>query len=498
MVGEACNLVEARGITKVFPGVKALTDVDFELRAGEVMALVGENGAGKSTLIKIITGVYTPDAGSLFVNGAEVKQFSPSIAKKMGIGTVFQELSLVRDLTVEENIFLGSEFSHLGILDHKKRHQEALRYLEYIGAKIDPREKVANLSAAQQQFVEIAKALSQEPSILILDEPTDRLFSEEEMLLFDLLKRMKAEGKGIIYITHKLEEIPLIADRVTVLRDGKKVGVRNASEITQDEMIKMMTGRELDVLFPKEEIQIGKEVLRVENLCVGERLKDISFSVREGEILAVMGLVGAGRSILAKTLAGGIRYTSGKISFMGNPVEITSPIVAKGLGIAFAPEDRRSLSVILQRSVKENILTPSLRSWFLKHRDLDHTAWEYVRRLNIRTPSIFTRLANLSGGNQQKVVIARWLCSQSKLFIFDEPTQGIDVGSKAEIYGFIGELAKAGAAIILISSDMKEIVGLADRVIVMYKGTITSEFERKDFDEQKILSAAFGIQAKAS
>ncbi|MCL6451572.1 MAG: sugar ABC transporter ATP-binding protein [Acetobacteraceae bacterium] len=485
--------VAADNVTKRFAAVTALSHVDFTVKAGEIHALLGENGAGKSTLIKVISGVWPPDSGSVSIGGKSVTEYSPLFARRLGVATVFQELSLVPDLSVEENMFLGREpspFPGLGWIDRRERRRRALSYLELAGANVSPRARVASLGAAQQQLVEIAKALSADPSVLILDEPTDKLFGEEQKGLFTLLRRLRAEGKAIIYITHKLEEVPEIADRVTVLRDGIRVGTQPVAGLPVEGMIKMMVGRELGELFPKAEMEPGPELLRVEGLTVGDRLQDVSFTVRRGEVVGVMGLVGAGRTLLIKAISGVARPSAGSIYFDGRRVEVANPCVAVGLGMGFLPEDRRAQGLLLLLSVRENIVLASLRRWLLDHRQMSATATAYVKRLGIRTPSIRTRVSSLSGGNQQKVVLARWLCSKARLFMFDEPTQGIDVGTKVEIYNLMNELTRAGAGILMVSSDMKEILGMSDRILVLRKGRLVSEYSRGRVEPERLLADA--------
>jgi len=487
------SLVSARGVSKTFPGVTALSHVDFEVAPGEVHALLGENGAGKSTLIKILSGVYAPDSGTITIGGQPMRHFNPQVSRSLGLATVFQELSLVPHLTVEENMYLGREplrYPGLGWVDRAGRRKESIRFLEYVGARVEPTDRVGDLGAAQQQLVEIAKALSLDPTVLILDEPTDKLFGEEQQGLFDLLQRMKKEGKGIIYITHKLEEVPRIADRVTVLRDGQWVGTVRIEDVTPEKVIKMMVGRDLGELFPKEVVAPGPELLRLEGISVGERLKDITFTLHRGEVVGIMGLVGAGRTLLAKTIAGVVQPMAGEIYYHGRRVNIDTPSRSVGLGIAFLPEDRRAQGLVMQLPVRENIVLASVRKWLLDYRAMNRTATQYVDRLKVRTPSIHVPVSNLSGGNQQKVVIAKWLCSKAQVFIFDEPTQGIDVGTKVEIYHLINELTREGAGVIMISSDMKEILGMSDRILVMRKGRIVGEHSRDEATQEKILSDA--------
>jgi len=485
-------LINAQNIRKEFPGVIALDGVKFELAPGEVHALVGENGAGKSTFIKILSGIYQPDEGEIFICGKKVTTYKPSILRGLGVATVFQELSLIPDITVEENIVLGYEplrMKCLKIIDHKKRRELAIEFLNAIGADINPQEKVCNLGVAQQQLVEIARVMILDPKIIIMDEPTDKLFGREADILYEYILKLKEQGKGIIYISHKMVEIPKLADRVTIFRDGKYVDTITKENYSSKQIIKLMAGRELGELFPKSSTKKGKEILRVESLSSKNKLYDCNLSVHEGEILGIVGLVGAGRTELAKAIVG-ITPASGKVYYNGQPVNINSPQKAVSLGIAMIPEDRKTQGLFMQLPVKENIVLPSIKKWIINHKNNAKKANEYIKLLRIRTPSMKALVYNLSGGNQQKVIIARWLCSQSKVYIFDEPTQGIDVGTKAEIYNLMNKIVEQGAGIIMISSEMKEILGISDRILTMKKGRIIAEFNPKEATQEEILTSA--------
>ena len=485
------NLVEVKNIHKRFGGVQALTNVEFILKSGEIHALLGENGAGKSTLIKIICGAFTKDSGQIIIKDKEVKHLNPTLARKMGISTVFQELSLVDELTVEENIFLGKEpLKKLPIINRNERSVKAREILDYVGSNVGTKTKVKNLGAAQQQLVEIAKALSTNPEIIIMDEPTDKLYGKEQEQLFKLLKKLRNDGKGIIYISHKIEELPIIADRVTVLRDGYNINTYNINETTQDELINNMVGRELKDMFPKEEAFTDEEVFRVEDLSYGSFLEDINFNVRKGEIVGIGGLVGSGRTLLAQNLAGILKPTCGKMFLEGKEINANTPNKAISQGIVLMPEDRKASGLIMLMSVFNNIVLPSLKKFVLRKKELKKGSSRLIKSLRIKTPDEKTIVNNLSGGNQQKVVIAKWLFMKVKLFIFDEPTQGIDVGTKAEIYKLMNNLVKEGASIIMISSDMMELISMSDRVIVMRKGRISAILNKEECTQENILGKA--------
>ena len=485
------TLISVREVSKAFPGVRALRQVSFDLLPGEVHALLGENGAGKSTLIKILSGVYHPDEGEVWIQNRPVPTFLPQVARALGVVTVFQELSLVPDLTVEQNIWLGREPGTAGgWLNRQAMRQRTQQLLTIFSSKLKPDTPVRQLSSAKRQIVEIVKALSMEAQVIIMDEPTDKLPAKEAEELFALIKQLQAQGKGIIYITHKLEEVPQIANRVTVLRDGERVATKEISAVDRTDMIRMMVGRELTELFPRQRSVPGETLLKVENLSVTGMLSDISFEVRAGEIVGLAGLIGAGRTETALTLMGKYKATGGQVFCQGRPAHIGSPHQAMQLGLVLLPEDRRHVGLIQIMSVRENILLASLHRFILRFKEMDQQASNFVRRLNIRTPGLAVRVSHLSGGNQQKVVLAKWLSRQAKLFIFDEPTVGIDVGSKVEIYRLMNELTAAGAGILMISSDMLEILGMSDRIIVMRQGRITGRFDDPSVSQETLLGTA--------
>jgi rhamnose transport system ATP-binding protein len=489
-------LLEARAISKSFAGVRALDGVSFDLRAGEVHALVGENGAGKSTLIKIITGAEQADSGTLTVAGAPVAHIDPHTSRALGIAAIYQQPSLFPHLTVAENLALSLERGGLWRrLRWKVRRRRAAELLHRIGASIDPDRLVESLSMPEQQVVEIAKALGADARILIMDEPTAALSGREVDRLFTIVARLRQDGAGIIYISHRLEEIAAIADRVTVLRDGETVATRSAGEIDRAELIRLMVGRELATVFPKRRVELGDVALEVRHVSHrGSGIHDVSFSVRRGEILGIAGLVGSGRTQLAEILFGLAPADSGEIRLRGRLVQITSPTQAIRLGIGYVPEDRRQHGVILEMSIAENASLASLAG--VSRRGLIDGAAEraaatrYIEALRIKTPSVTTDVGALSGGNQQKVALARWLSIGPAVLILDEPTQGVDVGSKAEIHGLMQDLAERGLAIVMISSELPEILGMSDRIAVMHAGTLRGVLSREEATPSKILALA--------
>jgi rhamnose transport system ATP-binding protein len=486
------------GISKAFAGVQALKGVSFDLRPGEVHALVGENGAGKSTLIKVITGAHVPDEGILEVNGQRVENNNPVRARTLGIAAIYQQPALFPDLTVAENIALG--FEPAGAWRRVRwadRHTRARRLLDRIGAAIDPETEVRQLTMPEQQLVEIARALGADARIVIMDEPTASLSEKEVDNLFRVIRELKGHGVGIIYISHRLEELPEVADRVTALRDGSLVGTRAMSEVNRGDLIRMMVGRELSAVFPKRHIELGDIVLDVKGLgCHASGVRDATLSVRAGEILGLAGLVGAGRTELARILFGLTPADSGTIQLGGETVTISSPARAVALGIAYVPEDRRRHGVVLEMSVASNTTLATLRAvssfGLLDARAERRSASEFVRTLGIKTPGVDTPVGNLSGGNQQKVALARWLSARPAVLILDEPTQGVDVGAKAEIHRLMGELASSGMAIVMISSELPEILGMSDRIAVMHAGTIVGTFDRAAATQERILELALG------
>jgi ribose transport system ATP-binding protein len=486
-----------RGIRKTFPGVVALDGVDLELQRGEVHVLLGENGAGKSTLMKVISGALTRDAGEVLIGGSPVEISSPRHAQELGVGIIYQEFNLVPHLSAGENIFLGREPSLApGVIDQRKLMRDAQRQLDSLGVAIDARSMVRNLSVAEQQMVEVAKALSLEARVLIMDEPTSALTAQEIDELFAAIRRLKTQGVAIVYISHRMEELFAIGDRVTVLRDGRHVGTRAISETTLPELVRLMVGRDLKEHFPKRRAAIGDEVLRVERLQRKRVLYDVSFALRRGEVVGLAGLMGSGRTELARAIFGADAIDGGRIFVRGEEKRITSPRVAIDLGLGFLTEDRKQQGLVLVLSVRENVCLPCVGRW--SRRGVVQSAREEVateqriRELRIKTPSALQRVIYLSGGNQQKVVLAKWLCTDADILIFDEPTRGIDVGSKVEIYQLMNELAARGAAILMISSELPEILGMSDRILVMHAGRIAGEFVAADATPEKLLAAALG------
>lgn len=465
-------VLEMRHIRKTFPGVVALDDVDFELRRGEVHILLGENGAGKSTLMKILSGAYLKSAGQIILDGAEVKIKNPKHAQTLGISTIYQEFNLIPHLSVGENIFLGREPAYVpAVIDQRAIFKAATLALTGLGLTLDPRKLVKELRVAEQQMVEVAKALSLDARILIMDEPTAALTEHEIKELFATIRRLKAKGVSIVYISHRMEELFEIGDRVTVLRDGRTVGTYEVRGMSKSELIRLMVNRELTELFPKERATTGPEVLRVEGLSTKGGLKEISFSLRKGEVLGLAGLMGAGRTELARAIFGLDQITSGTIHINGAPQRIGSPRAAINLGIGFLTEDRKSQGLVLPLSVTENLCLSSVdkfSKWGVMDTDAEQqAAGRYVKELRIKTPSLDQKVVFLSGGNQQKVVLSKWLCCEAEVFIFDEPTRGVDVGAKAEIYQLMNRLTASGVAIIMISSELLEVLGMSDRILVM-------------------------------
>jgi ABC-type sugar transport system ATPase subunit len=488
-------------VRKSFAGVQALKDVSFELLEGEVHALVGENGAGKSTLTKIITGTVIADSGRLEVFGQHIAQNSPGISRSLGIAAIYQQPSLFPDLSVAENIALALETSGAWIVDWKARNANAETLIAQLGASIDPRRLAGTLSMAEQQIVEIAKAIGANAKILLMDEPTALLTDREVDNLFALIERLRTDGVGIVYISHRLEEIFAIADRITVLRDGETVARKDVAELDSTELIRLMVGRSIASIFPKRDVPIGNVALDVRNLqndAAG--LHDISFSVRNGEIFGLAGLVGSGRTELARTLFG-LTPSDSDVMLAGEAVRINSPADAIRFGIGYLPEDRRQHGVILEMSIATNISMADLKAvsrWGLidssKEREV---ASKYVDELRVKTPSVFAATGTLSGGNQQKVALARWLAIHPCIMILDEPTQGVDVGSKSEIHDLIVQLAERGMAIILISSELPEVMGMSDRIGVFHEGTIAGILSREEATQAKIMSLALGHEAAA-
>lgn len=497
-------LLRATGIDKSYAGVHALRNASFELRAGEVHALIGENGAGKSTLIKIITGAVEPDAGEIQLNETNITHNSPRVAKQLGIAAIYQQPALFPELSVAENIATGLEQrSILSRVDWRARKRRAADLLARVGARIAPDSEAGDLTMPQQQLVEIARALGAEAQVLIMDEPTASLSEDDTQNLFAVIRQLRAEGVGIIYISHRLEELPMIADRVTVLRDGRTIDTCVMSEVNRDQLIQLMVGRELSAVFPKKKVEIGEVVLELRQLgCSASGIHDVNLSVRAGEIVALAGLVGGGRTELARTIFGLTRPDHGSILLRGKEVDISSTARAIESGIAYVPEDRRRHGVILDLAISANITLASLNRFsrmgaldFSRERE---TAAEYTRKLEIKTPAIFAPVATLSGGNQQKVALSRWLVTKPSMLILDEPTQGIDVGAKSEIHELMTELAAQGVAILMISSELPEILGMSDRVLVMREGRLVAELSRAEATQENVIQAAAGVREAAA
>jgi ABC-type sugar transport system ATPase subunit len=491
-------ILKFKNITKTFPGVKALDNVSFDVKRGEVHVLLGENGAGKSTLIKILTGVFKQDSGSIYLNGQEIHISNILDSRALGIGTIFQENSLLPHLSVAENVFLTREIKNrLGYIDWPRMYDECRQWCGELGIDIDPGKKIKYLSVAQQQIVEIVKIFSQQPQIIILDEPTSALSNKEINRLFDIIVKMQAKGITFLYISHRLEELKIIGNRGSVLRDGKYISeMENVRTINRDAVIKLIVGRTLSEQYPLRDVKIGDEFFKVENLSISKTLYNVSFKVRKGEVVGLAGLVGSGRTSTAKAIFGAIRKTSGQIFVAGKEVIINSPIDAIRNKICLLPEDRKAEGLILNKPVNWNITFPSL--WRYKkgirlNKSLEkRDAVRYKDMLDIKTPSLDRLVKFLSGGNQQKVVFSKWLCAESQVYIFDEPTRGIDVGAKTEMYKIINMLAAKGNCVIVISSELPEILGICDRILVMYEGRITGEIDRKDASQEKVMYYAIG------
>ncbi|MFB8386716.1 sugar ABC transporter ATP-binding protein [Microbacterium sp. NPDC055910] len=488
--------LEMRGISKSFPGVKALSDVDLVVEPGEVHAIVGENGAGKSTLMKILAGVYQPDAGSVALSGERVRISGQLDARRRGIGMVYQELNLVPDLSVAENIALGATPSRFGIVRRRALLESARAVLDALDARIDPRARLGSLTVSQQQLVEIAKAYAARPQIMVLDEPTSSLSEHEAQALFRVIRTMRADGIAIIYISHRLREVLDLADQVTVLRDGRQIETRPASGLTATEMITLMVGRDLTDVFPKRDVPIGDVVLELEGLSRSGAFEDVSLTVRAGEIVGLAGLVGAGRTEVARAVFGLDTADAGTVRVNGSDARVRSPRKAVNAGIAYVPEDRKRDGIIPEASIKDNIALPVLAkvssaSWISSRRERA-LARKEVDALGVSPPVIERAVSTLSGGNQQKVVIAKWLATQPDVLLLDEPTRGVDVGAKADIHTIIGELAAQGVAILLISSELPEVLAVSDRIYVLHEGRVSAEFDRADADERSVMHAATG------
>ncbi len=491
-------ILSLKGITKIFPGVKALDEVNLDLYSGEVTALVGENGAGKSTVVKILTGIYQPDGGTIQIDETPTHLPTAQTAAEMGITAIHQETVLFDELSVAENIFLGhAPRGAFGLIDRSAMVRKATKILESIGADIEPAQRLRDLGIANKHLVAIARALSTDARVVIMDEPTAALSHKEIQELYELVEKLKSQNKAILFISHKFDEIFRIADRFTVFRDGQFVADGRLDEINEAELVKMMVGRDVNQIFPTREPNIGKDVLEVENMSHPTEFADISFTLRRGEILGFYGLVGAGRSEFMQSLFGITRAATGTIKIDGEPTTIHSSADATKAGIVYVPEDRGTQGAITALPIFQNITLPSLKQTskkgFIRLAEEFSLAREYTQRLDLRAASLDTLTGNLSGGNQQKIVIAKWLATQPKVIILDEPTKGIDIGSKAAVHDFMAELAAQGLAVIMVSSEIPEIIGMSDRVIVMREGRRVAEITGSDLTPESLVRHAAGI-----
>jgi ribose transport system ATP-binding protein len=494
--------LQLKNITKTYPGVIALQDISLEVIRGEVHALVGENGAGKSTLIKTCTGAVTPDRGSILVNGKEFSAMSPKTAKENGIAVIYQEFNLVDELSAAENIFLGKAIRKDIRINRKAMEEKSAELFKMLDIDINPRELVRNLTVGYQQLVEISKAVSEKAHILIMDEPSAPLTNAEVGKMFEMVDRLKAQGVTIIYISHRMDEIFRLSDRITVMRDGKKIETLNTSDTTVEHLVTAMVGRELKETYPaRSGSSIKEHVLLETRHLSGNGLKDISFSVRRGEILGFAGLIGAGRTELAELLFGVKSKNAGQILFKGTEINPKTPRDAINNGIALVPEDRKRQGALLDIDIKGNIsmaiLTRISRLSVVNKQQEQTIAESFKNSMRIKTPNLLQKIKNLSGGNQQKVIIAKWLAVEPELIILDEPTRGIDVGAKHEIYKLVNELVESGKTIVMISSEMEEIMGMADRIIVLAEGRIAGEIAKKDFNQELIISYASKTEKEA-
>lgn len=485
-------------ISKSFPGVQALKNASIKVRKGTVHALMGENGAGKSTLMKILGGLQPADSGKIILHGKEVAFTNPHESLKHKISMIHQELTSIPHMTVADNIYLGREPLASGLfVNDKSQNERAAKLLKELEIDINPKTKMVNLSIAQMQLIEIAKAISYDSEIIIMDEPTSAITEREVELLYTIIRNLTRKGVSVIYISHKLNEIFTISDEVTVMRDGEYVGTKPTKDLSRQEIISMMVGRELTHMFPKTEVEIGEPVLEVKNLTRAGKFKNISFTLRKGEILGVAGLMGAGRTEVMESLFGLIPPDSGEIIIKGRHVTIKNPVDAKKNGLAFITEDRKLTGLFLPHSVKDNIIAASLDRFkvagiFMNEKSVNGICEDQKKLLRIKTPTIEQKVKNLSGGNQQKVLLAKWLLTDADIIILDEPTRGIDVGAKSEIHSLMGELVKAGKAVIMISSELPEVLGMSDRIIIMHEGKLTGEVSRQDASQDVIMSYATG------
>ena len=494
-------IVSMNNISKSFPGVKALDHVKFELRSGEVMALLGENGAGKSTLMKILSGVYTRDEGTMEIFGKSYENLTPKQAQAAGVAIIHQELNMCRHLTVTENMFLGREIKGGISLNNSKMQKEAKKILDDLHIDISPDQVVGDLPVSKQQMVEIAKALSINATILIIDEPTSSLTAKEIDDLFRIIRKLRDEGRGIVYISHRLEELSHIVDRVTIMRDGHNITSGNFKDMTMDEIIRNMVGREINEKFPRVECEKGKKIFEVKNLNAGKMVRNINFSLYEGEIVGFAGLMGAGRTETTRAIFGVDPKDSGEIYVDGKQIQISCPMDAIRNGVVLAPEDRKKDGLCTKLSIRQNLALPNLdlvcsKMGVVNSAKEDALCEKAVKDLRIKTPNVEIDSGNLSGGNQQKVVVGKWLARDSRVVIFDEPTRGIDVGAKVEIYNLMNDLKNQGIAVMFVSSEMPEVMGIADRIIVMCDGRITGEVMAKEASQDEILTMATAFENK--
>lgn len=492
-------VVRLRGVSKYFPGVHAVEGVDLEIFPGEVHVVAGENGAGKSTLMKLLSQVERPTEGEIEISGEPVEFHGPRHAQSLGVAMVYQEFALAPHLSIAENLFMGREPGRFGFVNRRAESEEARGLLERVGLRVNPDRLVSSLTVAQQQRVEIAKALAIEAKVVIMDEPTATLAEGEIEALFEVIRDLKSHGIAILYISHRLDEIFRIGDRVTVMRDGRVVGTMPISELDEGRLVRLMVGRDVGNLYPKTEVEIGEVVLRAEGITRAGVLEDCSFEVRAGEILGFAGLVGAGRTELARAVFGADPIDSGRIELEGRELRLKGPQDAIAAGIGYLTEDRKGEGLALQLGVDQNITLAHLpsRFGFISLREERETARRRRDQLNIRTPSIRRKVQVLSGGNQQKVVVARWLETRARVLFFDEPARGIDVGAKAEMFALIEDLAKEGRAIVLISSYLPELLNMCDRILVMHEGRVAGTVPREEFSEERVMALATGIEEAA-
>ncbi len=489
--------IEMKGINKSFGTNQVLKNAGFFLKDGEVHALMGENGAGKSTLMKILTGVYTKDSGTVLVDGQEVSYKTPQEAEKAGIVFIYQELNVLFDLTVVENLFMGKEITKaFGVCDKKAMKEKALEVMQKVGVNIPVDAVMSELSVGQQQMVEICKALMVDAKVIIMDEPTAALTESETEGLFKVINSLRKKGVSIVYISHRMEEIFQLCDRITILRDGVYIDTKEIKDITMDDVVQMMIGREIGERFPKREVKIGEEIIKVENLTSGKHFHDVSFSVRAGEVLGVAGLMGAGRTEIMQAIFGNLKKDSGKIFIEGKAVEIKNPRQAIAAGIGFITEDRKTEGLLLEKSIAENIEIANLGK-VSNHNVLNKEKQEKLVKKGIEEFKVkcfgpWHECNNLSGGNQQKVVLAKWVYTDPKILILDEPTRGVDIGAKKEIYNIINELAAKGVAVIMVSSELPEVLGMSDRIMVVREGEVRGILDGKEADQAKIMTLATG------